>query len=147
MRSVFKIFFPSWKFFDQLGSSPQLLFRIKSTVDDQFDEWKNLTTPLPRRLSLFFINADGNLKMACDNHLHRTMIQVSQLNLDAEIVEASVDYHIIKNMVEFHLKEVLKPSAPMLYQFKINIVNRSSSGDSSNESSQNDFLTSRVYSL
>src|ERR1700749_3247026 len=60
---LMRAFFPSWRFFDDIGDEPQLYLR--AGVGAALGEWRPALPRPPRRWRALVLNAEGNLLLAC----------------------------------------------------------------------------------
>ena len=101
MLNFFKVFFPTWSFFNTFNNTPILQFKIFPE-----DPWADLTPP-PRRheLSLFF-NARVNYQHACNNHLLQWLQEMQKMDEEQlKNIESSQAFQIAQNMVSFGLRQ------------------------------------------
>ncbi len=95
---------PSWKFFEDIGHTPILLFR--SSEDGQvWDEWQRFHRPIPRHIWNLFFNPELNLQLAEKSVIEQALSDQSKVSLQ-----------MIKDMIDSRLPESLS-----FYQFQISV--------------------------
>jgi hypothetical protein len=105
---LLRAFFPSWRFFEDVGDVGTLYVRTGSTGagDDALGSWQPLL-PQPRRhLGMLVVASEVNLLLAC-----RSLVQQLQADLEdadeahPERLTASVSYRLVHDLVRFRLAE------------------------------------------
>lgn len=111
LLSFFKVFLPSWKFFDEAGSQPELRWRIGESP------WQAALRPTPRRISQIFLNPQGNLRHALDSMVERLLQEAA--NADPKELPETVSYKLVVNCV----RQLIRWEGPIpqerKFQFKI----------------------------
>jgi hypothetical protein len=100
-----RIFFPSWRFFDDAGPIYSLMYRIEK------GKWKSFHKKLNRNLIQLVFNPTGNMQLASQSLLDRLMLDSQEVA--AVDLEKTVSYLLVKNLV--HSK--VKPEKS--FQFKV----------------------------
>src|SRR4051812_5994815 len=67
---MFRMFFPSWRFFDDIGHVPVLFYR-KSTQGKEFEPWVECLNKPTRKWRTLLLNPQGNFLLACGSLLQR----------------------------------------------------------------------------
>lgn len=110
-------FFPSWRFFDDLGAELVLEARVGTTAES-LGPWRNCLPQIRRSWRNFVINPEGNFLHACHN-------QMSHLNADVqatgspEQLESKTSYLITRRLVEYQFLRQNLAKAPYHYQFRL----------------------------
>lgn len=115
-----KLFIPTWKFFDQLGTVSKIYYRILDKSDS--GAWMPVLEKPPRNLLNLFYNPEGNLYLACVALVDRLVFEIgsSPESLSPEQTEKLESYLLVQNMVKVLLvpKTVKKE---LRFQFKIQV--------------------------
>lgn len=93
---------PSWKFFEDVGHTPVLFFRV-SESDQVWSEWQRFHRPIPRRAWHLFFNPELNLQLAEKSLIEQAITDSSPVSLE-----------MIADIIQSHL-----PTEIHSYQFKI----------------------------
>ncbi len=112
---LLKVFFPSWKFFEDSGRVPELLYRI-----DQ-EDWKPAWTPPPRSWLKLAINSEVNYRLACQSLLEQVTqeLEAPEWLAHPERYAESVSYLLVQNLVLHEISRVEKKPQVFSYQFKL----------------------------
>lgn len=111
--SFFRVFLPSWRFFDRLGRVPEVFFRGKS-LDSESKKWKPLLVKPRRKFYNLFFNPRGNLYLA-QMTLIEKVLDDSQNR--SQNLETTVSFKLLKNLV---CEKVIEDSLEHThYDFKI----------------------------
>jgi hypothetical protein len=116
-KSIFllRAFFPSWRFFEDLGDVPVLWYRV-ARVGTELGNWQNCTKRLTRRWHGLLLNPQGNLLLASGSLLQQLLSDVEQVDeKHPERVEKFVSYQLTRNLVRHQISEM----AGLHYQFKL----------------------------
>lgn len=116
---LFRVLFPSWRFYDDVNYVPFLYYRFGHD-EKNFGEWKLVLPKLKRNIFNILINPEANL-----THAYNTLIQ--QLEQDKEEVSEenkndfvkSVSYNLIKNLVQKQIFFSHQLKSKFYFQFKI----------------------------
>jgi hypothetical protein len=112
---LLRAFFPSWRFFDDVG--PELRLEIRFGKNEaQFGRWQNALPPIRRSLTNLPVNPQGNFLHACHNLLNHLSgdIQESQ---DLNSVPELATYKLVRNLARFQVFERMNP--PFQFQFRL----------------------------
>ena len=109
-----RAFFPSWKFFDDVGAVPVLLVRAGDR-EDALGPWQPCLGTAPRRWRALFLNAEANLLLAYGSLLTQLVADVEELPDDADVCE------LVSYQLTHHLVRARRPPGD-LYQFKVCLV-------------------------
>jgi hypothetical protein len=120
-RALFllRAFFPSWRFFEDLGDTPALLFRT-AAEDSELGEWQPCLGKIPRRWYHLLLNPEGNRLLACSSAIQLLLSDIEEADeTDLEALENSVSYRVIQDWVRYRIHQLVPDSAPISYQFKV----------------------------
>jgi hypothetical protein len=143
---LIRVFFPSWKLFDQIGHVSQLYYRVCSDEISDFEEWKpsvihsyshsrmNSHMHTQRKFSDLFLNSHGNLQLAYQSLVDRLVSDTQDLyESPPHVLLETVSYRLVQNRIQ---KEILNTQDgrknSVRFQFKIVI-------------DQEDFLVSPIH--
>jgi hypothetical protein len=136
---LFRIFFPSWKFFDVSSDMYYIKYRSNNIIEKiEQCEWILCPPKLERNISQVIFNPQGNIALACDtiqNHLLTDIYELQGDNKSFSELEKTTSYKIIQNMITFFISKTNETS--FQYQFKI------ASLDQDNE--EDDIFISPIY--
>jgi len=128
-----RAFFPSWRFFDEVGAVPRLLVRIGA--GDDLGPWQPCLGTAPRRWSAPFVNPEPNLLLAYGSLLSQLVADIDELP-DGDEVEDLVSYQLTHRLVR--ARRDIPPGAH--YQFRIALV-----APGAEPTDDDDTLVSQVY--
>jgi hypothetical protein len=129
----FRAFFPSWRFFDDVGLVPLLLVRV-GPGDGALGPWQPCLGKARRRWHAVLLNPEANLLLAYGSLLAQLVSDVEEL-ADGDDVEALVSYQLAHRLVR------TQPlAAGDHYQFKIAVV-----APGAEAAEEDDLLISRRY--
>ena len=145
--SLLRVLIPSWKFFDELGSSVELRYRTTRTLDS-WDLWQE--SPRIRPVSKqplntrpwwrLFLNAPENLKLAEMSLLERLAFDLSSMpDPDLSGLKSTLSYQLVESWIRFQLSSA---SAGAVRYFQFELIIR---GPSPNRSE--DHYLSEVHSV
>jgi len=117
MLSFFHLLFPSWKFFDQMGSEFQIEFRQRTAQG--VHEWESIDLTIERKWAQLFFNPQGQLKLYFKTMVERFVHQLEILD-DDEILQEPL-YRQLPFFIEFLYK--VPPQRPL--QFRIYLLDSS----------------------
>lgn len=112
--SYFRIFFPSWRFFEAPGD--RLSFSVMS---ENLSSWHEVSFRQPqRRFFIFFGNPIGNETMACYNLLEHFVqdLETIKTNEDTELLTS---FQLLQNMAADEIQKIEKDFKK--YKFKISL--------------------------
>ncbi len=118
MRAVdlFRAFFPSWRFFDDFGEVPELVYRLISS-DLTDDVWRPCFQRPSRNWHSLLVNPAGNAYLAQASVVQQLVNELPLIN-DTNPIEETVPYCLIKHWVATVVRA--HSNAPhTAYQFKI----------------------------
>ena len=105
-------FFPSWRFFDEVGAELRLEVRSGDSAQ-KLGEWRSVLSPIPRSTKNIFVNPKGNDLHACHNLL-------IQLNSDIQEFGTNVtqrpSYAVTRNLAR-------ERADSQAYQFRLLVMN------------------------
>jgi hypothetical protein len=130
--ALFRALFPSWRFFEDLASLPQLKFRTS------FPEgpWVECIPPHHRNAGAVFLNASGNLRHACNSLVEQTVSDIAELTDLTPVQEVenahqnfsdSVSYRLTCELVRYQLLNAHGVASGTPFQFKITSAEAASS--------------------
>jgi hypothetical protein len=132
--SLFRALFPSWRFFDELGSVSRLYYRTGENADS-LGSWRKCVVADKRTWSALFLNPAGNFHLAENTLIDQLSdeLEAAQEN-GAPPIEASVSFRLVLNLVRRQI------FSPLLFQFKITQLDQGESA-----AREADVLISAVY--
>lgn len=131
-----KLFIPTWKFFDQLGTVSNLFYRELNKTGD--GPWMPVFDKPKRNFLNLFYNPEGNLYLACVALVDRLVHEVgTNHTLSPQDIEQLESFLLVKNLVLVFLQE--KKSKGFRFQFKIQVQ--------SEKTALEDFLVSKKLVL
>jgi hypothetical protein len=122
---LLRAFFPSWRFFDDVGPELRLEIRFGGS-EDQFSPWQNALPPIPRSIKNLPVNPYGNFLHACHNllnHLSGDIQEAQNLNSVPDLVT----YKLVRNLARFHVFERMSP--PFQFQFRLSAMHPDRAGE------------------
>lgn len=121
---LFRIFFPSWKFFDESSYLYYLKFRYcKEGEDITLVEWQFCPPKLNRTRLQLLINPDGNIALACESTLqlfYSDLYERQNANNTIDLTGLT-SYKNIQNLVQYFAR--LLNDGFGKYQFKVLVIN------------------------
>jgi len=132
--ALFRCLLPSWRFFDQIGSVPALHYRAAPHGDD-WGDWQN-ALPVPARTAgSLWLNATGNLHLACRSlveHLQTELEELATAGVARAPATASpgagagdggaselISYRLVCALIEGRARAALPASPQLRYQFRL----------------------------
>ena len=116
---LFRILIPSWRFFGGLSEQSILFYRV-AVEGGELGAWRNALTRPPRKWYSLFLNAEGNLFLACYALLDQLEDDLSRIAAaDSETCTELVSFQLTRNLVYFLLRERGELRNGYRYQFKI----------------------------
>lgn len=135
---LFRAFFPSWKFFDEVGDYPTLWYR--TTLDETVDsEWQAAFPSKNISLSSFLFHPEGNLLWALRSLTHHLTHDLEKTSEDL------TSYQLVRRAVENQIRRSDSKnfgSPEVRFQFKI-----TTSSSPKNLASDEELLRSPFYPL
>lgn len=133
---LFRVLFPSWRFFDSAAPTPRLMVRT-AQPGEPLGAYHDALPALPRRWSALFLNAEGNLRLAYHGLLERLVSDLAELDEgDAESARQLLSYELVVNLARASLRDVQPADR---FQFKVQHVRGTAEPE--------DVLTSAVHPL
>jgi hypothetical protein len=109
--SFFRVFLPSWKFFNEAGPQPALWMQVGD------HDWQPVLPENQRSLSQLFLNSEGNLRHALDTMIER-LLQESA-NIPSDQLAETVSYRLVENCVRLRILCSESSQGADLFRFKI----------------------------
>ena len=132
---------PSWRFFENLGSTPRLMMRF-GPREDALGSWLPCFQKMPRRWSSLFLNPEGNFRHACDSLVDRLVQELELHDERTGSIQESVSYQLTQRLVRSRLITAYAAKQGTTFQFQITVTS------SDLESNDNyDALTSSVHEV
>lgn len=94
-----RVFIPSFRFFDQPGAAPRLWARLPASVPGDWP-WEEVLEKPPTELTDFLINPDGNLYHARMNLLERLVMELDPAQPTRQLVSYKLVEDIVKEWAE-----------------------------------------------
>ncbi len=139
--SLFRVFFPSWRFFQEVAYVPMVHVKV-FTTDFREQEWQPLITKLQRSALRLFYNPRANLTLAYQSLLEQVVQDINDFeNKDMDKFQFTNSYQLVNNLVQFKLREFVDFNQIVKYQFKIRLIKQ---GD---ERDVHDVLISPIINL
>jgi hypothetical protein len=141
---LFRVFFPSWKFFDDLSQVPVLYFRVSETEIEPTGPSPNWTEALlrePRSWFAIFLNPKPGALLAYQSMLYHLEQEIDEFPQGLDFTNTTV-FRLVHNLVQSKIEETIKPKSKISYQFKVESI----SGDPQVESREL-VLLSPVFEL
>lgn len=116
---LFRAFFPSWRFFEDLGDAPNVFFRLHSENNEP-GEWQPCLEKIPRRWFHLFFNPDGNRLLACSSAVQLLLADIEEADeTDPGALETTVSYRVIQDLVRYRIRQMMPETPSVLFQFKV----------------------------
>jgi hypothetical protein len=144
---LLRAFFPSWKFFDDIGDEVLLYLRAgpgsgdhDGDGDDALGPWEPGLPRPARRWTALVLNAEGNFLLACGSLVQQLLDELHGADpAHPERVAESVAYELTRNLVRFMLTRRAPLPPGTRYQFKLRLRGVDGAAE--------DVLVSPVYEL
>lgn len=114
LLQFFRLFFPSWKFFDSVGSLPKLYFQIESR------QWEPLLHSPPIVWWNLFVNSEGNLHHAYQNLVNRLVLDLNQLSSNSP--DELTSFQLVEQLVRSQIHQLNRYEKGQIYRFKISVT-------------------------
>jgi hypothetical protein len=113
----FKIFFPSWKFFDDSTLWPKLEYQVND------GNWQEFTQrPKVHAFNILF-NPDNLVLLNFQTHIQKMLMNLSYLSeIDLENYSKSVDYQQASHFLEYFLRQGNPQLQNFQFKFKISLA-------------------------
>ena len=116
--SYFRIFIPSWRFFESTGDLALLQYRMHMP-NQRVTGWQDcLSKPSASFLS-FFINPQGNFYLAAQTLVEQTLVNLNDDSFRLNFSQSST-YQMLQALVRAQICQH-QDLAPVSYQFKITV--------------------------
>jgi hypothetical protein len=116
--ALLRILIPSWRFFEDLGDVPELLYRTKDS-SGLFSPWLPCLKKPKRGIGSLFLNAKGNLFLASQSLLDQTIHHINDCKSETDFSETT-SYQMILQLVAQTISSQ-KMTGIETFQFKIHI--------------------------
>ena len=124
---LLNLVFPSWRFFEDWGHSPELWVRQVSDSAglEALDPvpWRRVEITDSRRVWHLFVNARGNFHLAFEANIERLVLELGAREEDGSPdIETLVSFRIVRDSVCWFLGlELCETVRPHCFQFKIRV--------------------------
>jgi hypothetical protein len=112
---LLRVFFPSWKFFDDAGSLPKLFYQTEGQSD-----WIEVSQNPKWSWSYLFLNPVGNFNHALDSLIDQLLIEA--LSSNPETLSASAPYRLVQNWIQKQIRQNHTQIPASRFLFKISIA-------------------------
>lgn len=120
---LFRAWLPSWRFFETLTEQPVLFYRTTASSTGDLGEWRVALVRPARPWDALFLNAEGNLHLACYTLLDQLEEDIQAAGACGpealEAFPASPSYRLVENLVRFLMRERLELPNGGRFQFKV----------------------------
>lgn len=122
---LLRAFFPSWRFFDDVG--PELRLEIRFGANESaFGGWQNALPPIRRSFKNMPVNPEGNFLHACHNLLNHLNADIQEARETKNVGELTT-YKLVRNLARFQALENIDP--PFSFQFRLSALAKNETGD------------------
>ena len=116
LLQLLRIFFPSWRFFEDIDEPPQLYYRT-GTEPNSFTHWRPCIEKIERKWHQLFLNAQGNTVLAYQTLLHQLIDEIAELpDEERKDLEKKVSYQLAKRLARLSIPH---PYLHTHFQFKL----------------------------
>lgn len=125
---LFRAFFPSWRFFEDVGGTPRLDYRVHLETGE-LGPWTDALPPVPRGPTALLLNPAGNLRFAGGSLVDQLVADFEVLT-DAEVddaperglaaLERMVSFRLVQNLVATQLR--VRPDATEVTAYELRLV-------------------------
>jgi hypothetical protein len=116
---LLRAFFPSWKFYEDLGDVPILFYRIKER-GSIWTPWKNCVEKKKRKWTKLFLNSQGNVHLAYGSLLQHLVTDIQEIeDSDYFSLKSKASYQLVQNLVLFEISKTNSFQSGMQYEFKV----------------------------
>lgn len=112
-----RAFFPSWRFFDDIGDTPQLWLRVDT--GDGLGPWQLCLRHPKRSVRRVLWNPEGNLRLAQDSLLMHLLTDIDEQPTQ---LADNVSYQLTTQLVAFVVAHHAQAQTIVRYQFKLTSV-------------------------
>jgi hypothetical protein len=109
---LLRALFPSWRFFEDVGTSGELFYRIQRSEPEP---WTPAIDPSERRLGNLFQNPHGNLRFAQQSLIDQLL---QELELSTPI-EATVPHQLVCNLIRERIQRLGSSRLEDRFEFRI----------------------------
>lgn len=115
---LFRAFFPSWRFFEDVGAAPRLFYQVSGEAD-----WHDALPPVPRGPGALLFNPRGNLRFAGGSLVDQLVADLAVTDDDPERaraqMEAAVSFRLVRRLVEARLRALPASAAVAGYRIRV----------------------------
>lgn len=115
LANYFRVFFPSWKFFNEVGWVPRVYFQYGEHQEHPLN-WEFLWTSVDFRPWHFFLNPKTNLNYALES-ICIEVVREAQLNNKS--LENSTAFKLLDNAVKMKIRYNKNTKPKFYYRFKV----------------------------
>lgn len=115
---LLRAFFPSWRFFDDVGPELRLEVRFGDN-EERFGLWQNALPPIARSMTNLPVNPRGNFLHACHNLLNHLNGDIQE-SANLQTVPELATYKLVRNLARFQVSERIDP--PFQFQFRLSAL-------------------------
>jgi hypothetical protein len=116
--AYFRVLFPSWRFFDELGGVPSLFYR--TVQNGEMGPWQDCLPNQSRNAFSFLLNPTGNLRMASLSLVEQLVSEIQETDENQlEALSKTVPYLLTRKLVIFQMKKRGAFPPGQFFQFKI----------------------------
>jgi hypothetical protein len=116
---LLSVFVPTWRFFERLDASPDLLYRVWLRGSEP-GPWLRVIPHPPRSLRSLIWNPEGNLTLASYGLVDQLVAELEEHGrLELAAAEQLVSYRLVRCLVEHFCPATLRASPDFGYQFKL----------------------------
>lgn len=116
---IFKVLFPSWKFFDRAGPTATLFYKLSGTSNS---EWVSCPAPPKRNFLNLILNPKGNVFLAMHGLIDNLVTDINSMSNEttgAQAITEAKSYKLVVRLIQFLLKEQgIKNNS---FYFKVNV--------------------------
>lgn len=119
--SLFRVLFPSWRFFEDVGPVSRLYYRYQLSNGKLSDWMETPKFPQKKWHNLFF-NPEGNLFLASHSLIDQAISDVNERSPnDKSDFSETVSYRLLRNLVEVDMIQSGLDPNQVPFQFKIEV--------------------------
>lgn len=115
--ALFRVLFPSWRFFESIAPAPNLSYRVAHAGED-FGGWRDALPPVERTPLSLLLNARGNLQLAAQSLVERLFEDLDSIS--AAEAHDNVSYQLVRCLVQSRLPGAAA-EAGRRYQFRLTL--------------------------
>jgi hypothetical protein len=115
---LLRAFFPSWRFFDDVGPELRLEIRFGEN-EERLGQWRNALRPIRRSWANLPVNPEGNFLHACHNLLNHLSADIQE-SRDLHSVPELATYKLVRRLARFQVFESMDP--PFQFQFRLSAL-------------------------